>query len=291
MKRFLLVVFTCLLFLTGCGSQASDGPDTDKIVSELDFLSSKICDLLNNLNNISLENYELIAEKVTLNQDADGGKSQTGSNQASSNTGSEEEEGGGQPSGGSGETITVTEMRNKSILNVDVNNVNWDFMKQNIENINSSWSVTMLDLYNAKVSSDDIMAFDDILNKTIIGIKNEDKPNTLINLCNLYSYIPKFLTTVSAEKSKQNIEGTKYYILTSYAGASLDDWDTATASISNAESSFLSVLNDTEYSKNREYKVNKTYMLIKDLQTAVAINDKKLFFLKYKNLMESINTL
>ena len=299
-------MFTCLLFLTGCGTQAADGPDTDKIVSEIDFFSDKIIDMLNNLNNISLENYELVSERITLSQDAKGEQSQSSSNQASSQSDSSSQENGGDSSGGQSsqgggssggqssqreQSVTVTEMRSKSILDVDFNNVNWNFMKQNIENLNSSWSVVMLDLYNAKVSSDEIMAFEDELNKAIIGIKNEDKASTLANLCNMYSYIPKFLTVVNADKSKQNLENTKYYILTSYAAASLDDWNTASTSLSNAESSFLSVLNDTEYSKNREYKVNKTYMLIKDLQTAVTSNDKNLYFLKYENVMESINTL
>ena len=293
MKRFLLVIFTGLLFLTGCGSQAADGPDTEKVVAELDFFSEKVTDMLNNLNNISLENYELVSERVTLTQDSKGG--QSSSNQASSKSGSSSEQGGGDSSGGQSskgeQSVTVTEMRSKSVLDVDFNNVNWNFMKQNIENLNSSWSVAMLDLYNAKVSSDDIMAFEDELNKAIIGIKNEDKANSLANLCNIYSYIPKFLAVVDADKSKQNLESTKYFILTSYAAASLDDWNTATDSLSSAESSFLNVLNDTEYSKNREYKVNKTYMLIKDLQTAVGSNDKNLFFLKYENVMESLNTL
>ena len=302
-KNFLLVVI-CLFILTGCGSQAADGPDTEKVVAELDFFSEKVTDMLNNLNNISLENYELVSERVTLTQDSKGG--QSSSNQASSKSGSSSEEGGGDSSGGQSsqgggssggqsskgeQSVTVTEMRSKSVLDVDFNNVNWNFMKQNIENLNSSWSVAMLDLYNAKVSSDDIMAFEDELNKAIIGIKNEDKANSLANLCNIYSYIPKFLAVVDADKSKQNLESTKYFILTSYAAASLDDWNTATDSLSSAESSFLNVLNDTEYSKNREYKVNKTYMLIKDLQTAVGSNDKNLFFLKYENVMESLNTL
>ncbi len=61
--------------------------------------------------------------------------------------------------------------------------------------------------------------------------------------------------------------------------------------LSDAENSFLGVLNDTEYSKNKEFKINKTYMLIKDMQTVIPNNDKELFLVKYKTLMESLNTL
>ena len=46
-----------------------------------------------------------------------------------------------------------------------------------------------------------------------------------------------------------------------------------------------------EYMKDKEYKVNKTYVLIKELQNSLGYKDKKMFYIKYKNLMESINTL
>jgi len=135
------------------------------------------------------------------------------------------------------------------------------------------------------------MAFSNLLDATIIAIKNEDKETTLTNLTNLYSYIPKFLTAISADKNTQNIELTKYYVFTAYAAASQDDWNAVTTNISNAENNFLSIVNDKEYTKNKEYKIHKTYLLIKDLQNSIVNQDKQLFFLKYKNLIESLNTL
>ena len=50
-------------------------------------------------------------------------------------------------------------------------------------------------------------------------------------------------------------------------------------------------MNDIEYLKNKEYKVNKTYILIKELQNSISYKDKKLFYLKYRNLIESLNNL
>ena len=43
--------------------------------------------------------------------------------------------------------------------------------------------------------------------------------------------------------------------------------------------------------KKNEYKVNKTYILVKELQNSLNLQDKEVFYMKYKNLLESINTL
>ena len=72
---------------------------------------------------------------------------------------------------------------------------------------------------------------------------------------------------------------------------SQDDWGSVQGRLTEAESSFLSVVNDTERTENKEFKVNKTYMLIKDLQNSVKNNDKQLFLVKYVNLMKSLNAL
>lgn len=287
MKK-ILIILSCLLLLVGCKNNSSDTSvniNNEKISSEIEYVSSQIEDLLNTLNNISLYNYELVSEKISIGENSNQGDSKS---QPSSEENSEI---GNNNTSSDNQSILVTEMKNKSVLNIENENIDWDFMKQHIENVNTSWTIIMLELYNSNVSNDDIMSFSNVLNDTIISIKKEDKETTLMNLTNLYSYIPKFLTAISSEKHILNIENTKYYVYTAYSFATIEDWDIVTSNLSNAESTFLSILNDTEYSKNRKFKINKTYILIKDIQNAIQNNDKSLFFLKYKALIESLNTL
>ena len=61
--------------------------------------------------------------------------------------------------------------------------------------------------------------------------------------------------------------------------------------MTDAEKTFRNITNDMEYIKGKEYKVNRCYVLIKELQNSLSYKDKKLFLIKYKNLMESINVL
>ena len=298
MKKILILVI-CLFFLVGCSDNTSDTQSKDKLTSEIKYFSSHIAKLLNDLNNISLQNYELTSRKVNIDSSSNNSSSSEGSSSSgsSSNSGGQSQSGSGQGSSqnndqsAESQSITVTDMQANSVLKTNTDDINWDLVKTEIEQINTSWSVVMLDLQNANVSNTDIMAFSNLLDKTIISIKNEDKNTSLTNLTALYSYIPKFLNSVSMDKSLQNIETTKYNIFIAYTAVSQDDWNTANTNIANAETSFLSVLNDTNYYQNREFKINKSYVLLKDMQNSSVNRDRELFFLKYKNLMESLNTL
>ena len=54
---------------------------------------------------------------------------------------------------------------------------------------------------------------------------------------------------------------------------------------------FMTIMADVEYAKVREYKINQTYVLLKELKQSVNTKDHQLFYMKYKNVMESMNTL
>ena len=185
-------------------------------------------------------------------------------------------------------TFDIEDWYNCDFISEDID---WDTIMNKIELMIVSWDIVMLELYKANVSNDDIMAFDTLLILTIISINNDDNKAALINLGNMYYYIPKFLNSCSADKYEQNIQTTKYNVLAAYVYVSQDDWGSVQGRLTEAESSFLSVVNDTERTENKEFKVNKTYMLIKDLQNSVKNNDKQLFLVKYVNLMKSLNAL
>ena len=46
-----------------------------------------------------------------------------------------------------------------------------------------------------------------------------------------------------------------------------------------------------DYIENREYKANKMYILTKEIEKSINIKDKKIFYMKYKNLLQSINSI
>ena len=53
----------------------------------------------------------------------------------------------------------------------------------------------------------------------------------------------------------------------------------------------IAMMNNMGTQNEKEYHLNKAYILLKDLQNTVDKNDADIFYLKYKNLLEELNIL
>lgn len=297
-KRILIFLFVVVLFcLTGCNNKPTVEDERSKMDEELDYLDSKIVSIMNKLNNITLENYTITSEEISLGEEG-GTSGEKSSTEEKTTQGSESETQEKQSSSQSKQSteqeksnITITQMEAKTVLETDENNVDWKQIKNEIEIINEAWAVIIIDLSNLNAESDDILNFSSTLDKCIISIKDENKADSLKNVANLYSIIPKFEKQISNENSIQNIKQVKSYIINAYSFAEEENWTEIEKNISEAENVFKNLTSDIEYMKNREYKVNKTYVLMKELQNSLQYKDKKVFYIKYQNLLENINTL
>ena len=296
---FFILIILVAFFLTGCGNKTTDEDTKSKTAQELEYLDSQIVSLANKLNNISMQNYAISSEEVKLGEENSNGTSSSQSgNEASGGSGSS---GGGEQKqsssqSGSGEesqksNITITQMEPKTVLDSDENQIDWKSIKSQIETINEAWGVVVLDLSSLNADSNDILGFSSTLDESILSIKDENKADTLANIANLYSYIPRFEESISANHSTRNIKQVKSNIMKAYSLLEQDDWTAIETNISESENTFKNLLNDIEYIQDKEYKVNRTYVLIKELQNSLVYKDKKLFLVKYKNLMESVNNL
>ena len=275
MNKLFIIILICLILLTGCNTKDNEEIREEKILTEVEYFSSKFISISNKLNNISLDNYAIISKKVSSASNSEDGSSNKSSSEADSSSGQKDNK---------ESNINVTEMKYNSVLDKNQDDIDWNSIKKDIESINTLWGVVTIDLYNANISEVEIKAFEEDLNRTIIGIKEEDKSATISNICKLYSYIPEFIKNIKENDIRADIEYTKYYILSAYAAASLTNWDASAISLQNAEKSFINVA-------NKSNKGHKIYMIIKDLQDALGAKDKELFFLKYKNLMGNINDI
>lgn len=299
---FIAFIFIIILFFfTGCTSNNVSNEDTkNKVIEELEYLDSQIVSIANKLNNISMQSYAISSEEVSLGEENSSGTSSSQSgNEASGGSGSgtsggEQKESSSQS--GAGEesqktNITTTQMEPNTVLDSDENDIDWKSIKSQIETINEAWSVVLLDLSSLNVDNNHILSFSNTLDDCIISIKDENKIDSLTNIAKLYSYIPIIEKDISSENSTQNIKQVKAYIINAYSVVEQGDWVSVENNITEAEKTFKNITSDIEYIKDKEYKVNRTYVLIKELQNSLSYKDRKLFYVKYKNLMESVNTL
>lgn len=297
----LVILSIIVITLSGCNNNTGNEDMKSKIARELDYLDTQIISILNDLNNISLQNYTVTPEEITLGEDGSSGGSSSGGSSSQSGGSSEgsakasEQKQSTSQSQSASDTkeskITIMKMEQENVLSSDENDIDWNSIKNNIQTINESWGVVILDLSNMNVDNNDILNFSSTLDDCILSIKDEKKADTLTNIAKLYSFIPKFERGISAENSVQNIKQVKSYIINAYSLVEKDDWTAIENNVSECEKTFKNITNDMEYMKDKEYKVNRTYVLIKELQNSLTYKDKKLFYVKYKNVMESINTL
>lgn len=288
--KYILCIIISIIFLTGCSANSNKPDDiSKKIVAEIEFIDSKIIDMLNNLNNISFQNYRLTSKKVEVSKESENAEETGGETKNSSDNANSQSE---EKTKNSPTSIETTEMIAENILTNSRDDIDWKLIKTEIELLNTSWSVTLYDIYKKNNSDNtDLLAFSDTLDKCILSIKENNKKDSIANLANLYSYMPKFIEIASDDKKVKNIKEIKSKLINSYAALENDDWTLVQDNLSLAETSFAKLFEDLEYVKQNEYKMNKSFILLKELQNSTKENDKEIFYMKYINLMESLNTL
>lgn len=292
----MIIFLIYILFLfTGC-SNDKEGELKSKVISELDYMDITIVEMLNKLNNISFEKYSIISQKVELDdegqQSQDGEKSgessESGGKSSSGESGGEEEKG---QEGKKENSINATTMASEVELSKDRNNVDWNTIKSEIETLNESWTVTILDLYTLNVKNDFILDFSDKLNASMLAIKNEDKKQSLTALADLYSSIPEFLREIDADKNKQKIRQTQSYVINAYILADDIENTKISENITQAITTYSEVMSDIDYTKDKTQKTNKVYILLNEVSNSLTEKDADIFYIKYKNFMKEIEAI
>lgn len=284
------------------------------MISELDYVNVKTINLLNKLNNISFDNYSIVSRQIKLSDEEQQqtGESSQGSSQSSgegeqSGGNSESEDSGSGGSGSSSDTkgaeekqekegesqdkVNTTTMVTDAELDKDRNDIDWTEIKKEIELLNESWSVVVLDLYTLNVQNDTILGFSDKLNAVMIAVRDEDKKQSLNALADLYSNIPQFLEEINSDKNMRKIRQTQSYVINAYVLA--DDMENTVINehLTNAVSTYSEIMSDIDYIKDKTEKTNKIYVLLNEMANSIDEKDTDVFYIKYKNFMKEIESI
>ena len=300
-KKIILyfIIFCFLLIsLTGCGANSNEEEILkDKVKSEISYLDMKLIGMLNNANGISLENYIVKAEEINEEETSSGS-----ANKDSTGGGSDEEKSGSDSSkegegDNKGEESIESEsndvnfrMEGNEIL-LQNRSTDWNLLKSEIEKLYSSWTTIVLDLYKVNINSDEILTFNNDLDTAIQAIKSEDKIQTLNSLAKLYSYISKFSNASNSDVKMNSIYQTKSNLLNAYVLVEQDNITELQKQLSNTEQAFLPIINDISSQDSNQSNINKSYILITELQNYTNGNDKDVFYIKYKNLIQELNNI
>lgn len=315
MKKFkklayiiLFFIILVLIFALYVNATKDDGQNQkQKILTEIKLIESKLVNMCNTMNNITFKNYKLEisteeAKKSSQSGGASSGKEEGGSSGGESSgesgeknsSGSQGSSSGESGSGAEGESPSSTkeEVKKYELISQNVltasKDINWDSVKSEVETLYTSIPSITLDLYQANLSQEDILGFNQQYDNLTKVVKDENKKETLVQLVTLYDYIPKFLKNVSEDNLYQICIQTKAQILKAYAKLDDKDWSGIRNDIQNTIDTFNQLMTSTQIDTSKQYSVNKVYIMVNELQNAINMQDESVFLIKYKNLMEEL---
>lgn len=278
---------------------SKNGEDEDiksKSLAEVKYLEDKFLNLFNQMNNISFENYNISASKVkkqeTENKSSDSsqnsqgnGGSTGGANKNEQNTSNESKD------SEDSEDNKKFNLEETGILTKNTD-INWKQVKNDVENIYASLYPMTLDLYKTEINQNDIVNFNKEYDNLTKAIRDENKDEVLIELSKLYDYLPKFIDNIAKGEKDKIILRTKNEIFKAYSILDQEEWTAISGNINNAIQEFTKlVTNISNQEKVNQYNINKSYVIINELQNAVLLRDKDIFLIKYKNLVEELQNI
>ncbi len=324
---YIFVIILCLsltFLLTGCGET---NKTKEKVGQEVKLVENKLVAMINGLNNIKLTNYVLAQEDMSSESSSQNGQNQksgseSGESDSSGSEGGESSEGGGSSEGGSSSeggkeassggdsgksggssggnssdssdsksSMIQYEMKEQGILENN-QEVDWKATKNEVENLYSVWSNIIVDLHSVNVSNEDILSFSNQLDDLIVDVQNEDKVNTSAMLANLYSYIPKYAEHYTDDSNNINLLYAKSNVIASYALIEQNDWNGAKQRITTAQEYVTNMINNAnEKSVQNQKKMSKVYVSLGEFNNCIDKQDKSLYYIKYKSLMENVENV
>lgn len=290
----------------------------EKAEGEITYLDSSIIQLMNNLNNITYSRYQVTIKEINeseqqnnsssnsesagngaqVKEQEDGQKEENSQGEGQNGgSGSSNEESSSNNSNNASESSNQSESRTSrlaqidSLLNSDYNTIKWDEISYGVETLYTAWPSINLDMSALNVNESDIANFSSTLDGVAQAVKAGDKNSALINLYNLYTLLPKYLSYFSSDESKLNVYNTKAYILSSYVSANSENWEEMNTNVTNAINTLSKNMQSEDLENLEKSTLEKSYVLLKELKRAVGLEDKEIFYLKYKLAMEQLEIL
>lgn len=279
----IIIAISIFIIIKSKNNNKKDDNLNEKTQEELKYISTKIIELMNGLNNITFSNYILIEEENTDNKENN--SNENNENEVNKSDTSSDKSNNTQSSS---ESNIKYELKGSNILSNNTGTINWDNEKGAIESINVKWTSLIVDLHQLNVNNDDILNFSNILNQTIVNIKQENKVNTMLDLANLYGYIPNYLKQFSNDEEKISIEYIKSNILNSYALVEQERWDEVKEQVFNSVENITNIMNSVNTEQFSQYQINRIYVMLNELYSSIDLKDKQLYYIKYRNVMEEL---
>ena len=277
MKKYIvtiIILFTIIILSIGgyflySKAKSNEGNSVDtlksKCISELDYLNTEIIEIMNGLNNISYENFQITNKEVEVIKEE-------------SNTISEN-------------SIDSSVVEFQNIITEDKDKVDWQNIRGRVENMYTSWTTILIDLTTLNVNRDNLLKYNQLMDTMIGNLEAEKKEECLKNGADLYSLLVTYIQDVSGDSNLISLYKVKSNILYAYSRVDAKDWDSVNNYIQTAISEFGNIMNNQVNNINDIDSINKAYVLINELGQDAINNNGSVFYINYKNLMQVLENM
>lgn len=269
----------------------------EKTEEEIKQLEEKLVGMINSLNNISFTNAVLkqTSEKSSeTNSDNNSSNNSSGSSSNDSNSGQNSQSSGSSNDNSNSissktEEQVKYEIQKNDILLTNLSNIDWEYIKANTESIYNLWANLIVDLHELDVNNQDILNFSNTLDQVTLSVKEENKYASVTNLVSLYSYLPTYVNQFLNNENEKNLFLTKNCVLNTYALIEQQNWDEMKKQTASAIEYFSNIMNNIENNERQNRnKITKIYVLLNELYSSIDLQDKELYYIKYRNTMEEL---
>lgn len=298
MKKYAKILYIALIliiFISGFfiykvfGKNGSNDNIEEKTLAEVKHLENEFQNLFNQLNNISFENYKISSSEIKKEENEN--QSSSSNQKSTSNGGGNSEKSENQEESNSTEENKQYKLEEVGVLTENTE-IDWKQIKNDVEKIYTYLYPMTLDLYQTSTNQQDIINFNKEYDNLTKTVKDENKDNSLKELSILYDYLPKFVENCTDDEKEKAVIKTKNNIFKAYSVLDKEEWNTISNNINNAAQEFTKlVTNINNKESGNQYNINKTYIMINELQNAVVLKDKEVFLIKYKNLLEELQNI
>lgn len=307
MEKHKTVAFVCLsiiivviiIFMYQTISKENGKDAKEKTLAEVEFIEVKLVGLLNKMNNIEVRNYNVSVTEITQK------KSLENENNTANETSKSADKGNNDKANEKGDTSSEQKTNDKESENQQNEkfqlkstgvltrneDIDWEQVKNDVEMLYSSIPTITLDLYQMQVAQEDILNFNKEIDILTLAIQKNSKEETLKSLSTIYEYIPKFIEKTTNDNLIKTITKTKSDLFKSYSQLDRKNWQEISEMIKKSVDNFSQLLTDTKIDSNKQYTINKVYVMLNELQNAVKVQDINVFLIKYKNILEEMNDL
>ena len=281
---FIIVIASLGILLYKNISKGNSEDIKEKTLAEVEYLEKKIVTLLNDLNNIESRNYNLSVSEISKEDTSKSGESsqQEGSQGESSGEDNQgQQNSDSSASNGEEEKSEEYTLKETGVL-TNTNEIDWEKIKTEVENLYSPIPTITLDLYGLDIAKEDILGFNQELDNLTKIVQEQNKENTLASLSKLYEYIPKFAEKTTDEKTYKTVIATKNNLFKAYSKLDTKNWGDISNDVKTSIETFSSGLVSTSSSSNKQYIINKIYIMLNELQNAVNVQDEAIFLINIK---------